>query len=565
MADAQVVDRRKFGKYYTPNEATQVLCSWAIRDAADLLLEPSFGACGFLAASRRRLEELECSNPALQLFGCDIDDDAFYDHLLPLFFDKGVADRFLDKDFLAIQPEAFPHRFSAVIGNPPYISNQRMSAQQKKNLALAFADGSHNISGRADLWVYFVLHSLRFLEVGGRMAWILPGSFLQANYAAPVRRAIEAGFGRAIAIQLGQKLFVSEGAKENTVVVLADGWQQGTCLLGIEYAPTLEELETLIRAWDSGDRQGLALEGTAQAALLPLEVQQCMAEVASRFRVKLLGDICTIRIGIVTGANQFFVLTRDQAQQHGLDDRYLRPIVSKFSMVPGLSLTTDDLDAAVDEGFNCLLVETRGLNLEQEEAMREYLATFDAERREDNCTFKKRLLWHQPNDGNTPHAFLSYMHEHGPRLALNTAGTTSTNTVHRAYFQGDAPLVERQSVAIALASVFAQLSAEIEGRAYGSGVLKHEPSGAKKIQLLMPRNPDAEATAHTFHEIDRLQRTGDSEGVQRMATHWAFADVVQQQGEVEARRIQGILEVALGETRRKRHHPPLSAQRQASQ
>lgn len=41
-------------------------------------------------------------------------------------------------------------------------------------------------------------------------------------------------------------------------------------------------------------------------------------------------------------------------------------------------------------------------------------------------------------------------------------------------------------------SSFSQLSAELEGRSYGSGVLKLEPSAAKKIQILF--TPELEKT-----------------------------------------------------------------------
>tara|TARA_B100002049_G_C15854366_1_gene280662 strand:+ start:112 stop:447 length:336 start_codon:yes stop_codon:yes gene_type:complete len=41
------------------------------------------------------------------------------------------------------------------------------------------------------------------------------------------------------------------------------------------------------------------------------------------------------------------------------------------------------------------------------------------------------------------------------------------------------------AISISLLSSFSQLSAELEGRAYSSGVLKIEPSSGRKIQILM--------------------------------------------------------------------------------
>tara|TARA_Y100000766_G_C18762010_1_gene533883 strand:- start:266 stop:601 length:336 start_codon:yes stop_codon:yes gene_type:complete len=41
------------------------------------------------------------------------------------------------------------------------------------------------------------------------------------------------------------------------------------------------------------------------------------------------------------------------------------------------------------------------------------------------------------------------------------------------------------AISISLLSSFSQLSAELEGRAYSSGVLKIEPSSGRRIQILM--------------------------------------------------------------------------------
>ena len=184
------MERRELGIFYTPSEATRILCNWAIRTPVDLVLEPSFGACGFLEASRSRLRELASSNPTENLFGCDIDPRAFSEFLIPKFDDGNLAARFKNLDFLSITPEEFPvNAFDAIIGNPPYVSHHNISALRKKALAdLMSLDIP--MDSKASLWAYFIVHSLKFLKVGGRIAWILPSSFLHADYSQPIRRRI---------------------------------------------------------------------------------------------------------------------------------------------------------------------------------------------------------------------------------------------------------------------------------------------------------------------------------------------------------------------------------------
>ena len=72
-----VESKKKLGAFYTPNNLCQILADWAITSSEDKVLEPSFGQCGFLDASRLRLEALGSIDPRKNIYGCDIDPNAF--------------------------------------------------------------------------------------------------------------------------------------------------------------------------------------------------------------------------------------------------------------------------------------------------------------------------------------------------------------------------------------------------------------------------------------------------------------------------------------------------------
>jgi adenine-specific DNA-methyltransferase len=533
IPNAQLMERRQLGIYYTPSEATQILCSWAIQDRSDLILEPSFGACGFLSASAERLKILNCSDPARHLFGCDIDITAFDQYLLPLFKGHGdLANRFFHKDFLKLDPEDFGHKFDAVIGNPPYVSHHNMTGEQKQTISHAISLSRWGISGRADLWAYFVLHSLNFLKEDGRMAWILPGSFLQADYAQSVHRALTSNFERVVAVQLGQKLFVGEGAKENTIVLLADRWMKGPSQMKVCFAPTLQDLRIAIDEWATGAEIGETFEGNAQSALLSPTIKETLHLVESTSKVMNLGNYCTVLIGIVTGANDFFLMTRDKAKELGIPRKNQLAILTKFSMAKGLVLGAEG-------------------------PVRDYLATFNPEKKLKNRTFTKRKLWHKPHDGKIPDGYISYMHENGPRLILNDAKTTSTNTVHRIFFHSHIDSLEKKAVSLALLSSYAQLSAEIEGRAYGSGVLKHEPSAARRIKLLLPRQLDLNRIETLFTQVDCLLRVKDYASATDLIDEWAFSELAATIGTSECHQVKLAVQTTLKALRIRRHHPSL--------
>lgn len=340
--------------------------------------------------------------------------------------------------------------------------------------------------------------------------------------------------------------------------MLADDYGQEGEGLRLQYAATLADLKTTIERWEGGEVVGQLCGARVQDAFLSSGARDTIHHIEQHFQVKALGDFCTIRIGIVTGANPFFLFNQAEAEKHELPGEFMRPLVAKFEVVPGLEVTSSDMESAVQSGFSCLLLDTKGLDEDEDGPVQRYLETFNKEAKEKNHTFRKRSIWHRPDDGLMPCAFLSFMHEHGPRLALNTARITSTNTVHRVSFHDGVDSVSQQAIAVALQSTFGQLCAEIEGRAYGSGVLKHEPSGARRIRLLLPLYLDPVATREAFVAIDRLFREGRQAQVQDIADRFAMSDLLAHEGQAVYERTRATLKEALRAMRAKRHHPASS-------
>ncbi len=339
------------------------------------------------------------------------------------------------------------------------------------------------------------------------MAWVLPGAALQADYAASCREYLGRHFDRCAAIVIRERLFLEEGADEETVILLAEGHRRcahdGAIELG--EAQTLSELRALIDDWTAGrwhgDTRGVS---PATLSLTPDDLARFEA-LAGEATCQSLGTFAKVQIGIVTGANPFFVLPRACLAPAGLEAVDCSPILSKYRQAPGLTFTEADHAAALEKGERGLLINTN--DIASNVRMADYLATFDPADRKKVGTFNKRSVWHRPCDGNFPDAFLPVMHHDGPRLVLNTLGCNSTNTVHRVYFRETTHPADRKFLAVSLLSTFSQISAELVGRRYGSGVLKHEPRDAERIQVLMPDLSSA-AINRTFAAIDRHLRRG---------------------------------------------------------
>lgn len=500
-------ERKRLGAFYTPEVLSRILSDWAIQSSSDLILEPSFGGCGFLVAARRRLEALGAGSPKDQIFGCDVDDGAF--EFLANTLGRPVnTENFLHDDFLSLRSlEDWPNLFDATIGNPPYIPYQSILETKRHELIQRALSLGVNLGGKASLWAHFLIHAVSFVAPGGRMAWVLPGSFLQADYAINVRKYLSQSFKDVICVLMHERFFKNEGTEEETVVLLAKN--RGEYLPGstINFVDALDvtRLQRIIEDWECGITQGKPLEGRPSYLSANISVASSYKKICEANECIVLGDVLQINIGVVTGANRFFVIDRNKVKDLGLRCNDLLPILGRFKFAKGLSFSGEDFSSLIKEGNRGYLVSPIKFP-PVNSSLAKYLESFTAEERSKVSTFKKRAIWHAPDDGRVPDAFFPVMNHHGPRLVLNDTKVTCTNTIHRAFFKASVTCATKKLCAISMLTSFSQLSAEFVGRRYGSGVLKHEPREAEKIAIYIPSSIDEAEIDAMYQYVDNLLR-----------------------------------------------------------
>ncbi|EMW0956465.1 TPA: N-6 DNA methylase [Citrobacter freundii] len=508
--------KKALGAYYTPINLSKVICEWALRKPSDYVLEPSFGGCGFLEASVERLKGLGSIDAVSQLFGVDIDPTAFNFLSEKIGKYTNINKHFLYKDFLQVSTADFkPIEFDVVLGNPPYVSLHNMSKVQKESCfeLLKKSEFARSTIGRnASLWAFFILHSLSFIKDGGRCAWVLPSSLLHADYAKSVLKVFSNHFSTLKVVKLNERFFQKEDADEVSVILFADGFtreKKQAANIGYSSVHGADELELLCKDISLNSVISDNYKSTLISTNTLLEFEKIITSEVS----VSLGSLCKIVIGMVTGDNNSFIIDQNTVKANNLQNEDLKPVVGRFSLLTGLIHTKARHKRAQKENHKAYLVSPCDISLKNT-SIRKYLAKVPKINRKNNRTFAKRPLWYYPDDSRYPDAFLTYMIHKSPRMVINISKINCTNSIHRVFFHDSITLHERKAVAISMLSSFSQLSAEIEGRAYGSGVLKLEPSAAKKIKILLTPDLVSNFNSHSVF-LDKMISTGLFEEAQR--------------------------------------------------
>jgi hypothetical protein len=186
-AMAVTLARSDLGVVYTPREVCEPMVRRALAGLgpAPIVCDPAIGEGAFLIEIVRVLAEANGDDrkaAARCLVGADIDARA-------VAAARVAVERFVGEpmpelreslrvgDALALD---WP-RVDAVVGNPPYVRQERLGARK------AALRGYASYHGVADLYVYFIELAHRIARVGGRYCLITPEKWLTAAYARPLR------------------------------------------------------------------------------------------------------------------------------------------------------------------------------------------------------------------------------------------------------------------------------------------------------------------------------------------------------------------------------------------
>ncbi len=499
-------ERRSLGRFDTPRPLAQALADWGVRSPTDRVLEPSCGSGVVVKSIIARFNELGVNRPSKQICACDIDQRAIDETARQV---APCNPKLVLRNFLETELATFGStRFNAILGNPPYVRLHAMSASDR-NIAKKSLPSPDLLDAKASLWAYFPIHAFKMLALGGRMGLILPEIILHSGYGKQVLNWAKQHFEKCVAVSLRERCFLADGAKERVVILLlaGAGGKAAREIEMVEYATAADCIIALPRLAQPNSPNLPQLNGHAVPHLISHTASTAAEVLGASVDFKKFEDFAEVKIGVVTGNNKFFVLSEENRLSTKLRKRHFQPIIGKFSQLGEGFVFAEKENSDDLQGAWLLCPDPKS----KDRRLAEHLETYPEKDIEDNQTMEKRPHWQTPIVGVVPDAFLQYMGNYGPRMILNEAGYYCTNTIHRVFFKKNLARKRKRAICLCLHSSYSQLSAEFEGRQYGSGVLKLEPSEVKR--LIFPYN-EALVSAlsrqwNTFCE-EALERGWDS-------------------------------------------------------
>lgn len=494
--------RRRLGAYYTPDELAAVLVRWALADGDGPVLDPSYGGCAFLAAAARALSKGDPSNAGARVYGVDIDPsclEAARDSKLL------VEDNCIEADFLATSSNDLPGSpYAAIVGNPPYVRHHWITGDQRESARAVAAESSVPLPATASLWAYFLIHSLKFLAAGGRLAMLVPEAILQTDYAAPVREMLAARFGNSRLIHIRDRQFAHTDEAVVALTCSGFGGKGAVETLAVE---SVDDLRSVLLSSNGRSPHGSSFPPAAGDTLGA--AMALLRRIQQSPEVKRLDEVASVRVGVVTGANRHFIRSREALDALGIPADARHGIVSRTRWLEGLEFRDADQGTLVEAGAAAFLV--RPESAEHDRLVDRWIQEGIAGGIDDRYKCSLRNDWFRVDLPTVPDAFATCARAGSPLLVLNRGGCLNTNAVHSVRWNSDRP-VAPEAVAVGFLTSAVSAWAELRGRRYGGGVLKIEPGTLKRVPV-----PLIPGTEEAFQDIDRLLRKGREEEAREIA------------------------------------------------
>jgi adenine-specific DNA-methyltransferase len=466
--------RKERGAFFTPARISAFLVDWAVRGAADRVLEPSCGEASFLLPAAKRLRSLGATC-AQQLHGVELH-AASAAKARKLVEGAGFPVNVRCSDFFDVEPDP---TFDVVVGNPPYIRYQQFSGDDRaKSLRAAFAAGVR-LTRLASSWAAFTVHASRFLKPGGRLGLVLPAELLTVNYAAPVRRFLLKNFAKVRLVMFEELVF--PGVLEEVVLLMAEGFGSAHHF-EVFQATDLDDLAAI----KGKDWSGFTPEGGGKwtGALLPGDAFSVYRSVVESPSFSTLLDWGETSLGAVTGNNRFFALSTARVRELGISDGDLRKISPPGSRhLRGLMFSEAAWEAAASEGSPCYLFYPK--DKPSSGALR-YIEQGEKQKVQRAYKCEMRDPWWRVPLVDVPDLLMTYMDQHRPRLVTNEAGVAHLNSLYGVTLHHGLKQLGADLLPLASLNSATLLGAEVVGRSYGGGMLKLEPKEADVMPVPSP-------------------------------------------------------------------------------
>ncbi len=398
-------ERKRLGQFYTPPEIVDLIAKLTIMDKEAKVLDPACGSGSFLVRAYHRLRELngmprEISGPLTeefhkrlidQVYGIDINQFPAHLSVINLVIQNPKAKidtvNVVVKDFFDVRPRQvtftgfdsmtaegektiikMPYTFDVIVANPPYIRQELLGDKEKEKIfsliekefkdkvfiGKAGRSGAISLDRTSDIYIFFYIHSINFLNKGGKLGFISSNKWLEVGYGESFQEFLLQNVKISFIIEFDRAVFPD--AEVNTTVTILqkepDSTQRNNNVVRfvrLKKRMDVTELQELLELEKDIENRNVRLTTIQQRYLNPgkwntyLRAPVVFKKIIENTKVQSLSVIADVFRGPTTGYNDYFILSKEKVKEWNIEPEFLVPCISSPKKVKGLIIDLKDI------------------------------------------------------------------------------------------------------------------------------------------------------------------------------------------------------------------------------
>lgn len=464
------------GAVYTPPEVADEVVKVGVDYCSGKtlrVLEPSAGDGAFLRALVSAGIEEE------NITAVDIDDEAIC-QLRSQYRNATV----IGSDFLEYVLDRSGDEFDLVIGNPPFIKRVGYSVAFKGRLEKLSQLTGFPLAEFKNSWAAFVVGAVGLVGQNGVLALVLPYELITVKYGRCIQEYLVRN-GFVVDIIVSEKKAFSS-IDQDAVIILAKRTKEGNEELRINKVLKLSRIEPIRSAIvDKLNSEKAAID--LKSVLFDTETASLLCKL--RTQLKTIKDYCDSSPGIVTAANDYFILRANETERLELKP-WARRILKKGSYLPNSPVFGEEDFLTISVSEPCELIDFYWASAPAlSEAARKYIERGEEMELHKRYKCRYRRPWYRiPIVSASQGLFFKRSHIF-PRFCVNKARVLVTDTAYQVTVKEGYDI---RDMCFSFYNSITLLFAEIDGRFYGGGVLELTPSEFRGLPLYFLRTTNEE-------------------------------------------------------------------------
>lgn len=490
--------RKKHGQFFTPPAIAEFMVKWALSSGGKKVLDPGVGTGIFLSQAFQLLK----NNKVFHLTGIDIDSvllNACFIRLRLLGMDTSSL-KLIKDDFLAWENE---DKYHSIVCNPPYIKFHGFSRDIVEKVSQEF---NIQMTRLTNIYALFFIRAAKFVNPGGRVAFITPSEFLYTGYGQELKRFLLKNFKMEAFVLVGLEKEIFENVMTTGLITLLvkeePEKEHKVKFINLENVQqeilkNLEDLESVVEI--------------PQYQLNPREkwlIHFIRDEGVKRFLEKLvpLSTIATVDRGIATGCNEFYTLSEEIMRKFSIPERYLRPVISKASHAIYYDFTFEDWNVLRRKNERVFLLYC--FAEQPPKQLRKYLEYGLKLGVHKRYIPSHRKIWYSVDKRDPAPILALVFSRERMRFIFNKAKALNLTPFHCIYPIFNDELKLKALLAYLNSSICKKI-ATYWGRIYGTGLRKLEPRDLENLLVIDVRDldqGDLEKLASLFDKLCVVSR-----------------------------------------------------------